>query len=324
MEDFDRKLFLQCCREAIFYSIDSNDSLGDSEKIKLIESFSDISDLDVLCYVFEDDYIGDPEYFLSEAEYIINNKSYIYEDKYSAYRDAKKRENILKRKIELEKRGDYFNFRSKTGKTKEFEISDLPSNMKNLYKISRQHKIKAAETETEIKKLRVKKSGAFPLFKGRIQKKIDDLEKKREYHHKIEKRMLNQFDNILASKGVFKKIALKTHETITGLLKAIASRKGLMTIGSLALAAAIFYIARKAYKKYEAKKAGCEHLKGESRDKCIRDVKTEAIDIEIANLKRGLEACDNSSDPIKCRKTIQKKIVKLTKKKWKLLKPHMF
>lgn len=321
MENFDRKLFLKCCLESIYYSIDYDSS----EKTKIMEHFSTASELEILCHVFEDDFIGDPDYFLNEAEYIIRNKSFIFEkDVYSSYRDAKKRENLVKRKVDLEKRGDTFLFRSKTGKSKEFEISDLPPNLKTLYRLSRQHKIKASETETEIKKLRIKKANIFPLFKPKIQKKIDDLEKRREYHHQMERRMNNQFDNVLSSRGVFKKIALKTHKTITGLLRAIASKKGLMTIGSIALAAAVFYVAHKSYKNYMAKKTGCDKLTGKSRDKCIKDVKIEAIDLEIANLQRGLDACDSASDPIKCRKTIQKKIAKLTRKKWRISKPHIF
>jgi len=109
--------------------------------------------------------------------------------------------------------------------------------------------------------------------------------------------------------------AKKTGTSAASVASNIASKLGYANIGYAALTAALLYGATKLYKNYLTKAArACSHLSGMEKDDCMRRYKTNAIRMQISDLRKSMAACNKTTNPQQCRLTIQTKINKLKDK----------
>lgn len=322
MENFDKNLFIQCCFEALECSIESDKNLSPRGKRILKEAFLRSDKEDIISWVFEGDFVEDINYFLIEAEELILSQEVLYEDTFG---EAKKRIEEKLKKTQESKHEGKLEIKLKSGDIKTFKVRKLPDPLKDLYHQSKNHEIKYLENLKKINELSARKIKRHPTDKKLIEDEILKLRKENMYHREMKVKMMDRFKKWYYTKiNILSKFKYKTSKTVGDLYRALTSTRGLITVGSIALAAVVFYIAHRSYKKKLAEKTGCAKKVGKEREKCIRKVRIDALDIEIANLQKGVAACDESNNPKKCRLTINKKIEKLKKKKWKLSRPYIF
>ncbi len=86
-------------------------------------------------------------------------------------------------------------------------------------------------------------------------------------------------------------------------------------IGGAVLAAALLYGGYKTFKRFFSKAAkACSNKSGAEKTACMVAFKKNAVKAQIADLRRSLSGCKNTSNPQKCQSTIQAKISKLQAK----------
>ena len=98
-------------------------------------------------------------------------------------------------------------------------------------------------------------------------------------------------------------------------VRSFAKSKTGKTIGATVIAAGLLYGAYKTYKRFFSKAArACSQYSGAEKTACMEKYKVTATKAQIADLRKAIGACKNSSNPQKCRSTIQAKIAKLQSK----------
>ena len=98
-------------------------------------------------------------------------------------------------------------------------------------------------------------------------------------------------------------------------LRTFAQSKTGKALGATVVAAGLLYGGYKTYKRFFSKAArACSQYSGAEKTACMEKYKVTAIKAQIADLKKAMAACKNSSNPQKCQGTIQAKIAKLQAK----------
>ncbi len=95
----------------------------------------------------------------------------------------------------------------------------------------------------------------------------------------------------------------------------LVSKVGAANLGYAALVATLLYGATKTYKNYISKEGRvCRNYNGSQREECIRNYRANAIRAQISDLKSSMNACNKTSNPVKCKMVIQNKIKQLQNK----------
>ncbi len=98
-------------------------------------------------------------------------------------------------------------------------------------------------------------------------------------------------------------------------VRTFAKSKTGKALGATVVAAGLLYGGYKTYKRFFSKAAkACSNYSGAEKTACMEKYKVTAIKAQIADLRKAMSACKNSSNPQKCQSTIQAKISKLQAK----------
>ena len=112
--------------------------------------------------------------------------------------------------------------------------------------------------------------------------------------------------------SVLKNVANKSGAS--GAARAMKNNKSL-TVGAIVTAAIIAYGGIKTYKRFLSKAAkACSGQSGANKTSCMNKYKANALKAQVADLKNAISACDNSSNPQKCKLSVQSKIQKIQNK----------
>jgi len=88
--------------------------------------------------------------------------------------------------------------------------------------------------------------------------------------------------------------------------------KTVAKVGAYALGALMVYrIGRRVYQKHFSAAARACGGAAEGKTQCMRNAKAKAIDAQISSIRQHLSACNQTSNPDKCRKQISKEIQRL-------------
>lgn len=90
---------------------------------------------------------------------------------------------------------------------------------------------------------------------------------------------------------------------------------GLTIIGVISL---LSYMKKKAEKArdlyYKEHVKFCDHLIGDEKKKCLKDLKRKSQSIKVSYFKNNIKRCENTNDPARCRKLMKLELSKLSKK----------
>ncbi|MFW9871856.1 MAG: hypothetical protein ACFFG0_02055 [Candidatus Thorarchaeota archaeon] len=97
---------------------------------------------------------------------------------------------------------------------------------------------------------------------------------------------------------------------------AIKNIKSGTPVAALVMAALVILVASRAYKKYFSEAAKACKGKGSKEliQKCVKQYKLKALKAQLMELQSSIKACDTTKKPDKCRKAINKKIMKIKQK----------
>ena len=316
MDKFDDNLFVESCVDTILCYLDTK-NFSPEMKNNLVTFFTEeATPSEVLQFIFEEtinnNNVKETSNYLTESSNLVEGiKPYIIQeisnkqkklDLQNSITTGMNRLKTLEREMRYELRQ----------KKKAGASVDVLNGIKQLYRKKKESK----QLDINIKRYELRKLGIIgPLFDPTYNKRINELKKKKE----IVDSHVNRMDNYI--KGEIEKAKGRG---LTGFAKKIFSKKGLMTAGALAVAAGIAYWAYKKYKEKQARETGCDKYSGMARKDCILNYKVDAINSQIEALRNGLSACEQSTDPKKCKEIVDKKIKKLQDKIRRLEKPYVF
>jgi hypothetical protein len=114
--------------------------------------------------------------------------------------------------------------------------------------------------------------------------------------------------------SLWQRMAAAGKEVWGSVSKAASSKTGKgVAAGILATIAA--YAGYKAYQRFLSKAArSCKGTSGAEKTECMAKFKAQGKAAQVKELKKGLSVCGKSSNPAKCKATINNKIMKLSSK----------